>query len=122
MGALLGRKEGSLAALFYLIQGAIGLPVFAGGASGLIHFMGPTGGYLLAYPFQAFLIGFLREKKIPLFPALLTSFCVQLSLGSLFLASFVGFKNCFTLGFFPFVLGEMMKAAIVALVVKKEPQ
>ncbi len=51
--------------IIFLLLGAIGLPVFAGGASGIGHFFGPTGGYLLSYPVAAFVIGMmLRTKKL----------------------------------------------------------
>jgi biotin transport system substrate-specific component len=56
-GAVLGPKRGALAVLLYLTLGAIGLPVFAGGTGGLARFMGPTAGYLIAFPLVAALCG-----------------------------------------------------------------
>src|SRR5688572_9384216 len=53
-GALLGSRLGAAAVIAYLIEGAIGLPFFAGGAAGLVRFFGPTGGYLVAFPAAAF--------------------------------------------------------------------
>src|SRR5262249_45308872 len=50
-GAVLGARGAFLAQLLYLIEGAAGLPVFAGGAAGMLKLIGPTGGYLLAVPF-----------------------------------------------------------------------
>ncbi|QBE48828.1 biotin transporter BioY [Leucobacter triazinivorans] len=52
-GAVLGARRGFLAAALYLAIGAIGLPVFAGGAAGLAPFAGPTVGYLLSFPLAA---------------------------------------------------------------------
>jgi len=49
LGALLGKNRGTAAVGLYLFQGAIGLPVFAGGKSGFITLAGPTGGYCLLY-------------------------------------------------------------------------
>lgn len=64
-GAMLGPAYGSLAMIIYLVLGAIGLPVFAGGSSGLGVLVGPTGGYLFSYPFAAFLTGIIiKEKKL----------------------------------------------------------
>src|SRR5262249_58260692 len=47
IGALFGARLGAATVVAYLIEGAIGLPVFAGGGAGLPHFFGPTGGYLI---------------------------------------------------------------------------
>lgn len=123
IGALLGSRKGSLAALCYLIQGWVGLPVWTGGASGFLYFMGPTGGYLTAYVVQAYLVGWLFERQnapslTKINGILLLSICVQLGLGSLWLAQFVGIKNCFMLGFYPFIPAEVVKACFVASYVK----
>lgn len=61
-GAVLGARRGFLAVLLYLALGAIGLPVFSGGAAGLGVFAGPTVGYLVAFPFAALLTGFIVER------------------------------------------------------------
>ena len=60
-GALLGSRLGAAAVIAYLIEGAIGLPFFAGGAAGLARFFGPTGGYLVAFPAAAFITGAFAE-------------------------------------------------------------
>jgi biotin transport system substrate-specific component len=123
LGALLGSKKGALAALCYLIQGWSGLPVWAGGSSGFLHFMGPTGGYLMAYVAQAFFIGWLLEKRhntplISIIGVLLMSICLQMGMGSLWLAQFVGIQRCFMLGFYPFILNEVVRAIMAAIIVK----
>lgn len=60
-GALLGSRLGAAAVIAYLIEGAVGLPFFAGGGSGIVRFMGPTGGYLIAFPAAAFVTGAFAE-------------------------------------------------------------
>lgn len=60
-GAVLGANRGALAVLLYLVIGAAGLPIFAGGAAGLAPFAGPTVGYLVSFPLAAYLTGFLVE-------------------------------------------------------------
>src|SRR5438067_8262099 len=60
-GALLGSRLGALAMIAYLIEGASGLPFFAGGMAGLAHLLGPTGGYLIAFPAAAFITGAFAE-------------------------------------------------------------
>jgi biotin transporter BioY len=60
-GALLGSRLGAMAMIAYLIEGASGLPFFQGGHGGLLHLMGPTGGYLIAFPAAAFITGAFAE-------------------------------------------------------------
>ena len=115
VGAFLGSRNGVLADLCYLIQGCIGLPVFAGGSFGIAYFMGPTGGYLIGYILLAYLVGkfFERQKNLTFFrvASLLSIFSyLQLIIGSLWLGYYVGFENCFILGFYPFVVTETLKA------------
>lgn len=65
-GAFLGAKNGAFSQVLYILIGVIGLPVFAQTADGTIGFarlIGPTGGYLLAFPLAAFLVGYLTEKS-----------------------------------------------------------
>jgi biotin transporter BioY len=61
-GALLGSRLGTAALIAYLIEGAVGLPFFAPvGAPGILRFFGPTGGYLVAFPAAAFIVGAFAE-------------------------------------------------------------
>lgn len=60
-GALLGSRLGAITMIVYLIEGASGLPFFAGGAAGVLHLLGPTGGYLVAFPAAAFITGAFAE-------------------------------------------------------------
>jgi biotin transport system substrate-specific component len=64
-GGLFGASVGAGAMLLYLTLGAFGVPVFAGGGSGLGHLFGPTGGYLFAFPLAAFATGHLAERGKP---------------------------------------------------------
>lgn len=61
-GAVLGAKRGALAVLLYLALGAIGLPIFSGGSAGIAPFMGPSAGYLVAFPLAAALCGFIISR------------------------------------------------------------
>src|SRR5256714_14653922 len=61
-GALLGSRLGAMAMIAYLLEGASGLPFFAGGHGGLSHILGPTGGYLVAFPAAAFVTGAFAEN------------------------------------------------------------
>lgn len=63
-GLVLGARRGSAAVVVYLALGAAGLPVFSGGNSGLAPFVGPTAGYLLAFPLAAFAIGWATRRLL----------------------------------------------------------
>src|SRR5918999_3669743 len=60
-GALLGSRLGTAAVIAYLIEGAVGLPFFAAGGSGIARFFGSTGGYLVGFPAAAFVTGAFAE-------------------------------------------------------------
>jgi biotin transport system substrate-specific component len=63
VGLLLGSRRGFAALALYLAEGASGLPVFnPAGPGGIAQLLGPTGGYLMAYPFVAALAGFIYER------------------------------------------------------------
>ena len=61
-GALLGSRLGSMAMIVYLVEGGAGLPFFYGGSGGIGHLLGPTGGYLVAFPAAAFITGAFAEN------------------------------------------------------------
>src|SRR6267154_2014755 len=122
VGALLGSRKGALAGSCYLLEGSVGLPVWAGGAAGLLHLLGPTGGYRFLYPFQAFFVGYCVEKLpfsfFKIYVAIFLSSCIQLALGSLWLGYFVGFNNCFAVGFIPFIGIELFRVFFITAYLK----
>src|SRR5438477_13078807 len=64
VGLLLGSRRGFAALAVYLLEGATGLPVFnPAGPGGIAQIMGPTGGFLMAYPAVAFIVGWLYERS-----------------------------------------------------------
>jgi len=62
-GALLGSRLGAITMIVYLIEGAFGLPFFSGGSGGYWHLVGPTGGYLVAFPAAAYITGAFAEHE-----------------------------------------------------------
>jgi biotin transport system substrate-specific component len=62
-GAILGKHGGVLSMGVYLVLGAIGAPVFSGGTLGISRILGPTGGYLLAFPLAAFAVGYFAQLR-----------------------------------------------------------
>ena len=64
VGLLLGSRRGFAALALYLVEGAVGLPVFnPTGPGGIAQLLGPTGGFLMVYPFVAFLAGYVFERS-----------------------------------------------------------
>ena len=126
LAALLGSKRGAMAVLTYLFQGAMGLPVFAGGAAGIWTLAGPTGGYLLGYLLAAFITGFIMERtaaRTPskVFMAMGVGNLVIYAFGLPHLARFVGWPGAFILGMLPFVVGDLFKLIIATKIFKKLP-
>jgi biotin transport system substrate-specific component len=62
-GALLGSRLGAITMIVYLIEGASGLPFFSAGGGGFGHLIGPTGGYLIAFPAAAYITGAFAEHE-----------------------------------------------------------
>lgn len=123
-GIYLGSRDAALSQFGYLALGAVGLPVFSGGGAGLGHFAGATGGYLIAFPLAAALVGAtLRPGDTA---ARATAVCVAatlliLALGAAGLAAVLGVgpERALALGVLPFLPGGAIKiAAAVALVVR----
>ena len=77
-GAFLGAKNGAYSQLLYIFLGAIGLPVFADGAMGFARLIGPTGGYLLAFPIGAYLVGYWTEKSQKYIFVVISMFAAEL--------------------------------------------
>ncbi len=121
VGALLGRRRGSLAVLVYIAQGLAGLPVFAGGAAGPARLLGPTGGYLVGVVLGAYLVGLLAERGWDrrvgtTAAAMALGNVVIYAVGALWLAVFVGgLVPALTAGVLPFIPGDLVKIAAAAL-------
>jgi len=91
-GAFLGPVNGAVSQLLYLTAGALGLPVFSGFSFGVPVLLGPTGGYLAAFPLVAFLVGFLVRKNNSLISvslSMLLGTVLILISGSFYLSLFV---------------------------------
>jgi len=119
-GALLGSKRGSLALLAYLTEGTAGLPVFAGGTAGLLCLVGPTGGYLMGFIAAAFITGLLAERGWDqrvrtTFPAMLIGNAAIYVFGLIWLARFVGTEKVLSMGFYPFIPGDLLKLALASI-------
>jgi biotin transport system substrate-specific component len=119
VGALLGARRGALAMLAYLAEGALGMPVFAGGAAGTARLLGPTGGYLLGFAPAAFVTGFLAERGwdrhvLSTWAAMALGSTMLFLCGLPWLARFVGWEHVLEAGLYPFVLGDLIKQGLAA--------
>jgi biotin transporter BioY len=120
IGALLGARRGCLAALLYLFEGAMGLPVFALGGGWPILF-GPTGGYLLGFVPAAYVTGALAGKRWDrrvgtTILAMLLGNVVIYSFGLLRLSFTIGLNtSLLATGLFPFIIGDLLKIALAAM-------
>lgn len=124
VGLLLGSKRGFAALALYLAQGAAGLPVFAVGAGGIAQLLGPTGGYLLAYPVAAFVAGWIAERGAGKFGrflvAALAAEVVIFAGGLAWLMVLThGATQAMSFGLYPFVFAEVIKVAAAAGIATK---
>ena len=132
VGALaLGSRLGAASQILYLAAGIAGLPVFAASATlppGALRLLGPTGGYLMAYPIAAFVAGYLAERGfdrryLTSVAAMFTGLAIIFASGVLWLALFarpltgsepVGLQSALATGLYPFILPDLVKLAVAA--------
>lgn len=120
VGAFYGWRLGGVTIVAWLLEGALGLPVLAGGTGGIIHFMGPTGGYLFAFPLSGALAGWLvargwnGSRPVLAFLAMGLANASCLLLGAAWLAVMIGPSDAFVSGVLPFIPGAFLKAALGA--------
>jgi biotin transport system substrate-specific component len=120
VGLMLGSRRGFLALALYLAEGLGGMPVFnPTGPGGLAQLLGPTGGYLLAYPFVAALIGWIMERGARTFLRAATAGVLAEILlfasGISWLLIFThSFAQAVRFGFYWFVFAEIIKVMLAA--------
>lgn len=119
IGAACGARLAAATVAAYLAQGAMGLPVFAGGDAGAAHLVGPTGGYLLGFLAAAAFIGWLVERGwstrfISLIAAMALGHAIVFFFGVAHLSVFVGPDAAVASGFTPFLVGAIVKTFAAA--------
>jgi biotin transport system substrate-specific component len=120
VGAALGARRGVASLSLYTLIGALGLPVFAGGAAGLAYAAGPTGGYLAGFIVAAFVVGLLAERglersiRTSILPFLAGTLVIYL-FGAGWLSVLFGLEKALELGVTPFLIGDAIKLALAAL-------
>ena len=118
IGMSYGPRLGALTIAAYLAQGAMGMPVFAGGA-GLLYMAGPTGGYLAGFLAAAFVMGALAQRGwgktvVSTALAMLIGTIVIYTLGVAWLSNLFGFGVGIKAGLLPFLYGDALKIVIAA--------
>ena len=133
-GLALGSRLGATSQVLYLAAGIAGLPVFAASVTlppGALRLLGPTGGYLMAYPFAAFVVGYLAERGfdrryLTSVVAMFAGLAVVYACGATWLGLFArtaasdaatGLRAAFMTGVVPFVLADTTKVLIAAAIV-----
>ncbi len=124
-GAILGKKLGFFSQVTYVLLGAIGLPVFAGGTGGLNAIVGPTGGYIIGFIIAAYVIGWLVEKGskkntslttqyFTILLAMTTGVIIIYILGALQLmvVAKLTLKQAVIQGVVPFIVPDLIKLAV----------
>lgn len=124
VGGLMGPALGAASLTVYLLLGIAGLPVFAPpGAPGLARLIGPTGGYLLAYPFAAALAGRLVAdgRDWGRLAIGLVAATVAIHLGGIAQLTLLtgDLGAAVTLGSVPFLLGDLLKIVIAGLLIRR---
>jgi biotin transport system substrate-specific component len=116
-GLLLGSRWGAASVAIYLLAGACGLPVFAGGSGGVGHLIGPLGGYLLGFLAAAWVVGYVAErangKIVAEVAAMAAGSLIIYGLGVFWLKTMLGLSlhKALAVGMYPFLIGDALKIA-----------
>jgi biotin transport system substrate-specific component len=123
IGAAFGWRLGGTTVLLYLLEGAAGLPVFAGTPEkgiGMAYMLGTTGGYLVGYVAAAALVGFLAERGwnrriLGTAAAMVLGNTVIYAFGLVWLGTVVGWdKPVLQWGMTPFLVGDLIKIGLAS--------
>jgi biotin transport system substrate-specific component len=125
IAATFGFRLGIATLLLYLAQGAAGLPVFQSTPEkgiGLAYMVGPTGGYLAGFLAMAAIVGWAVDQGwgrniLKLFGAMLVAEIVMMALGFGWLAYLIGADKAWQFGVVPFIVPDLIKVALAALLV-----
>lgn len=121
VGYFLGVKKSLIAVVLYLILGALGLPVFAGGAGGIEAFSDDSAGFLYGFIFGAASTGYLGEKGWGIdffrcFAGMVIGTLIITVFGVLFLAIRYDIGTALKFGFYPFIWGAIIKTILGATI------
>jgi biotin transport system substrate-specific component len=121
VGAAFGMRLGAATLALYVLEGLVGLPVFAEFRAGPAVLMGPTGGYLIGFIIAAALVGWFAERGydrrvLSMFGVMMLGAAVLYIPGLFWLGQmFTGYDKVLELGLYPFLWGDLLKAALAAV-------
>ncbi len=123
-GAVLGGYFGALSQMIYLLIGVVGLPIFAGGGSGLSVLIGPSGGYLIGFIIAAFVIGELKKLKkgfVWLFIYMVVGNIIIYILGVVQLMNWtrISLNQAIVIGVLPFIFGDIIKILLATYITQR---
>ena len=125
-GIMLKSKWGTISMLVYVLLGVVGLPVFAGGASGLGVLFGPTGGYLIGFVASAYVIGFLADQvgtsnilRNAVFMAIGVGIIYLFGVTQLAIVANLPPMQAIGVGMLPFLIGDILKIVAGAYIASK---
>lgn len=123
-GALLGPRNGFISMGLYLVMGLVGLPVFSSAGFGLAKILGPTGGYLLAFPIAAFVTGSIVQSKSHIawtVVAMVAGLLVIFTLGTIQLSVVMGMsvRDAFSSGFLIFSWWDILKLSAATAIYRQ---
>lgn len=122
LGAAFGARLAAAAVALYLLEGLVGLPVFAGAVAGPAYMAGPTGGYLAGFLAAAAMVGAMAERGwdrsgLHLLAAMTLGHAVIFAFGFAWMAVLFGAEKAFLLGVAPFWLATILKTLLAAALV-----
>lgn len=118
-GFVLGPGLGALSVVLYIVLGAVGVPVFAGGAAGIGVVLGPLGGYIISWVFAAALAGWLGQRGLALRLVAVVAGVAVIYMGGvtgLHIAQGVSWRNGVLVGAVPFLPFDLVKGVVAALI------
>ena len=122
-GGLLGSKNGVMSQFIYILLGAAGLPVFAGGTGGIGALVGPTAGYIYGFVIAAYISGMGKKsftnQLIYNSIALITVY--KLGMAGLMINTGLNLTKAFSTGVLLFIPGDLLKVALAAYLTSKIP-
>jgi len=119
-GALLGARLGAASQVVYLMVGLAGLPVFFAPIAGPAYLLGPTGGYLIAYPLAAYVTGrFVSSSMVGNLGAMLLGVATIYAGGVSWLAVQSGWGAAISLGLFPFIAADLVKVVLALAITSR---
>lgn len=125
-GNLLKPKSAFYSMVIFLLLGIVGLPVFAGGSSGIGAILGPRGGYLISWPFSALFTSLMLARPklsftMVLIINILNGLLLVYTVGAIYLSLItkIDLQTAFDVGVLPFIFGDLIKALAASLITLK---